>query len=241
MKIRILAIETATDVCSVAVWSETGLIGKTNIYLPKEHARLLPPIAEKLLSLLQLAPTDITAVAVSDGPGSYTGLRIGSSVAKGICMGLNIPLVAIPTHLGLAAQLKPLAAQLPDAKIIPLIDARRMEVYAAVYDSELNCLSPPTPEIITEHSFEHWSGTLLFAGTGSAKTQPLLQRPNRLFFNHIVCDAQTIAELGYAAIQAGKVSDWKQYEPFYLKEVAINTTKRSTFPQNQHPIDTSVH
>ena len=160
------------------------------------------------------------AVCVSAGPGSYTGLRIGVSSAKGLCYGYGIPLLSVPTLFSMAAHYY---AKHPEYQglVCPMIDARRMECYTMVVDSQLNVLRDTQAEVITEGCYDHWlnRGEVMFIGDGAAKTRPLLGiHPNARYDDTFVVSATGLARLAEERLAQGKVEDVAYFEPFYLKD-----------------------
>ena len=223
-----LVLETATDVCSLALCEGPRLLAALDLHLPRAHGALLAPAIEQLLGWAGLAPPALAAVAVSAGPGSYTGLRIGLATAKGLCFALGLPLVAVPTLAGLAAQAAPLAQALPDAaraRIVPLLDARRREVYVAHYDAQGRALAPAQAHILTEESFlaELAAGPVLFVGAAAAKLAglPAARHPQALLLPELAPSARALGPLAAARLAAGQVEDLAGFEPLYLKPVHI--------------------
>lgn len=225
----ILHIETSTTVCSVAI-SEEG----QNIFVKEEfqgpsHATLLGGFVDEALSLIDSRAIPLDAVAVSCGPGSYTGLRIGVSMAKGICYGRDIPLIGIPTLEVLAVPVL-LHHDLPDdALICPMIDARRMEVYAAIYDRALNVRRKTSADIIDENAYigflnEH---PVYFFGNGADKCREKITHPNAHFIDHIHPLAAMMSPLAEKAMANGTFEDVAYFEPFYLKEFIATVPKQS--------------
>ena len=202
----ILGIETSTDACSSAVLRGGQVLASRLHATGSEHARELPLMVEELLNETKDFP--IEAVAVSEGPGSYTGLRIGASVAKGLAYGLNVPLMAVPTLQIMAAQV---ASQVGDGLLCPMIDARRMEVYNAFYSPKLEEVVPVAATIVDEQSFAEQleAGKVYFFGNGAAKCRSVIRHANAVFLEGIVPDA--------AWIRGGKIVDTAYWEPFYLK------------------------
>lgn len=224
----ILHIETSTTVCSVAV-SENG----DNIFVKEEyqgpsHATLLGGFVDEALSLIDSHAIPLDAVAVSCGPGSYTGLRIGVSMAKGICYGRDVPLIGIPTLKVLTVPVL-LKHELPDdALICPMIDARRMEVYAAVYDRALNVKRETSADIIDEHSYLEFleQQPVYFFGNGAEKCKEKITHPNAHFIDHIHPLAQMMFPLAEQAVANNMYEDVAYFEPFYLKEFVATTPKK---------------
>ena len=187
----ILCIETSTSVCSAAVCKDGSLIKQCINYEGSNHARLLPMYIEELLSFAREQHLSIDAVALSEGPGSYTGLRIGASTAKGLCYGLNVPLIPVPTLEVLCE-----ASGVKQGRLIPMIDARRMEVYTMM-DGE-------TKAVVVENEDSLYAGDeeVYYFGDGAAKCQPVLTKPNWHYIPDIVPEAQYVGALA----ESGK---WK--------------------------------
>ena len=225
----ILHIETSTSACSVAV-SEDGqnVFNKEDLNGPS-HAALLGVFIDEALSFADSHAMPIDAVAVSCGPGSYTGLRIGVSMAKGVCYGRNIPLIGLPT---LKVQCVPVLLyhdELPeDALLCPMIDARRMEVYTAVYDLPLNTLVPPTPLILEADSYGKWleRGEVLFFGNGSDKAREVIKHPNARFIDGVVPLATDMLPLADQAFRNGDFLDLAYSTPTYLKDFQATKPKK---------------
>lgn len=227
----ILALETATGIGSIAVFSEEKLIGSMEIRQDKSQARLLTPMIRDLLANLGLAPADLAAVAVAKGPGSYTGLRVGVSTAKGLCMALDKPLLSISSLEALAWQVQEAATQL-DAWICPMIDARRMEVYCEIFDSHMQLQEPVQAKIIEADAFEALLSArkALFLGDGAAKCQPVLGHiPNALFFSETLSAAASMGKSIYRKYQAADFEDLTTFEPFYLKDFVATKSKKNIF------------
>jgi len=226
----ILAIETSSPICSIALHKvEDGrLLGQSELRLEKSHSTHLTVLIEQLLANTGQTLRDLAAVAVSDGPGSYTGLRIGAAAAKGLCFALDIPLLAVGTLPALAHQV---AARTPRAEswlYCPMLDARRQEVYTALYHADGRPELLPTnlvldADSLAEHLAHH---SLLFFGSGAAKFQPLVAaNPNAAFLSDVQPSAISTGELALGAYQRQEFQDVAYYEPFYLKEVYTTTPK----------------
>ena len=203
----ILCIETSTSVCSAAVCKDGSLIKQCINYEGSNHARLLPMYIEELLSFAREQHLSIDAVALSEGPGSYTGLRIGASTAKGLCYGLNVPLIPVPTLEVLCE-----ASGVKQGRLIPMIDARRMEVYTMM-DGE-------TKAVVVENEDSLYAGDeeVYYFGDGAAKCQPVLTKPNWHYIPDIVPEAQYVGALAESGKRKVESVDLAYYEPFYLKE-----------------------
>lgn len=224
----ILHIETSTQVCSVAL-SEDGqcIFSKTDFEGPS-HAVTLGVYVDEALSFADSHAIPLDAVAVSCGPGSYTGLRIGVSMAKGICCGRNLPLIGIPTPEVMCVPLL-LDEELPeDALLCPMIDARRMEVYAALYDRALHPVREIEAVIIDESSYEDYlnRGPVYFFGNGAAKCKEKILHPNARFVEDIHPLAKWMFPLAEKAFARGDFKDVAYFEPFYLKEFVASKPKK---------------
>lgn len=210
----ILCIETSTSVCSAAVCKDGSLIKQCIHYEGSNHARLLPLYIEELLSFAREQHLSIDAVALSEGPGSYTGLRIGASTAKGLCYGLNVPLIPVPTLEVLceAARKRLTISDEGLAVMIPMIDARRMEVYTII-DGE-------TKAVVIDNEDSLYAGgkEVYYFGDGAAKCQSVFTKPNWHFIPDIVPEAQYVGVLAETLDIRHQKSDLAYYEPFYLKE-----------------------
>lgn len=224
----ILHIETSTEACSVAV-SEDGMtvFNEEDLKGPS-HAVQLGVFVDEALSFVDSRAMPIDAVAVSCGPGSYTGLRIGVSMAKGICYGRSVPLIALPTLQVMCVPVL-LYQDLPeDALLCPMIDARRMEVYAAVYDRALNVKRETAADIVDEHSYLEFldKGPVYFFGNGSAKCREKITHPNAHFIEEMRPLAKWMFPLAEKAFLKGDFKDVAYFEPFYLKEFVASRPKK---------------
>ena len=222
----ILNIETATERCSVAIGKDGNLLVEKTSEEQYSHAAKLTLLIEQCLSSVKLELADLDAVAVSSGPGSYTGLRIGSSTAKGICYALDKPLIAISTlhSLAWASILK--EAKAP-AVYIPMIDARRMEVYAEGYDESCSTTFSSRPVVVDENSFSDIleSGrSIVLSGNGSDKCKEVLKHP-QIKYQEIYCSASHLIPLAEKAFQQGQLADLAYFAPSYLKKPNITTPK----------------
>jgi tRNA threonylcarbamoyladenosine biosynthesis protein TsaB len=218
----ILNIDTAVDIASVCLAKDGEALQLTTNENQKDHAAWLHSAIEEMLRINKLTMKDISGVAVSIGPGSYTGLRVGLSTAKGICYAMDIPLITISTLEMMAYSVKDEAVDL----ICPLIDARRMELFAAVYNKVLQPLIAPQIMIINENSFagllaEH---KILFSGNGSKKLQAIISNSNALFTN-TPGNASHLAALSYNHFCKKEFADLAYTEPLYLKEFYSNPRK----------------
>jgi tRNA threonylcarbamoyladenosine biosynthesis protein TsaB len=214
----ILSIETSTSVCSVALHENGKLISVVEIHQEFSHASKLGLLVDQVLNLGDLKIEEISAVAVSSGPGSYTGLRIGISLAKGLCYALNIPLIAVPTLQVLAAKVSHI--NFADSFLCPMIDARRMEVYCQVMDFNLNEIEPVKPIIIDEKSFEKYLRIkpVIFFGNGSMKCRDVLIQSNAKFLSDIHPSAVQLGPLAFEKFRRDETEDVDLFVPYYLKE-----------------------
>lgn len=219
----ILNIETATKNCSVALAKEgQTILCKEIAEEGYSHAEQLHVFIETTLQEAGIRFQDLNAVAVSQGPGSYTGLRIGVSAAKGLCFTLNIPLIAVDTLQVLASQ-----AKVTDGFIIPMIDARRMEVYSAIFNSKLEKQRQIQAEVITENSFETISETVYFVGDCANKCQPVLVKSNFIFLNEVKYpSAKDMSAMSFSKFHNCEFEDLAYFEPYYLKDFMITTSKK---------------
>ena len=221
---RILLLETSTESCSVALCEGTSLRCGRHTDTPKLQSSLLAPFVDEVLREAGLKAAECDAVAVSEGPGSYTGLRVGVSTAKGLCFGAGIPLLAVNT-LRILAQKGLGQADL----IVPMIDARRMEVYSALFDGHtLAPLSGTEAVVLDENSYAESlaKGSVLFIGNCVEKFRPLVTSPNARF--QTCCpDAESMIPAALEAWQKKEFKDVAYFEPFYLKEFVAGISTRS--------------
>ncbi len=224
----ILHIETSTSVCSVSV-SEDGMsVFSKEDYNGPSHAVSLGVFVDEALALVDSHAMMLDAVAVSCGPGSYTGLRIGVSMAKGVCYGRNIPLIGLPTLEVLSVPVL-LYHDLPDnALLCPMIDARRMEVYAAIYDRALHIKREISADIVDENSYLNFLDEypVYFFGNGAEKCKDKINHPNAYFIDNIHPLAKMMFPLAEKAMANGEFKDVAYFEPFYLKEFVATKPKR---------------
>jgi tRNA threonylcarbamoyladenosine biosynthesis protein TsaB len=228
----ILCIETATQVCSVALSDNGTTMALEESSARNAHSSVITLFIEKVLAQAGKRFQDLDAVAVSEGPGSYTGLRIGVATAKGICYATGKPLIAVGTLQALSNEMKEiyLKNRKEDKPVlfVPMIDARRMEVYCAVYDMNGKEVRPPSAEIITENSFaDLFAGNfLVFAGDGAAKCKSLLEQNTGAYFpEDLNASAKFICELAEEKFISGKFEDTAYFEPFYLKDFVAGKPK----------------
>jgi tRNA threonylcarbamoyladenosine biosynthesis protein TsaB len=218
----ILNIETSTRNCSVSVARNGQVISIREVAEQGySHAEKLHVFIEEVLHEANITYADLSAVAVSQGPGSYTGLRIGVSAAKGFCFALDIPLIAVDTLQALASQLS-----ITDGVIVPMLDARRMEVYSAVYDVNYSIIREVRAEIITENSLAEYDGRVYIIGDCQNKCQPVLNRNNIKYCVDVVFpSAKEMALLSFEKFQQQDFVDVAYFEPYYLKDFLILTKK----------------
>jgi tRNA threonylcarbamoyladenosine biosynthesis protein TsaB len=239
---RILLIETATEVCSAAIAVDGVIVAIAEELQAPSHATLLTLQIDDCVRRAGIDLAALDAIAVSRGPGSYTALRVGASVAKGLCYALDKPLIAVDTlqALAWASQNAPVAySQVPESRIfIPMLDARRQEVWLAVYDALLNAIAPEQPLIIENNSFENLICQLLpdaanavfvISGNGSEKIKnvPL---PEKTVFSEVKkCSASHLAALSEQIFQRSDFQDVAYFEPFYMKAPNITTPSKAPF------------
>ncbi len=215
----ILSIETSTKICSVALHNQGVLLAESTLYVDKSHSEKLAILIKNLLSYAEITTKDLTAIAIASGPGSYTGLRIGTSTAKGLCYALSIPLIAINT---LEAMAQGVASTLTkEALLCPMLDARRMEVYSMLVDGNLKVISKTEAKIIDKHSFEEElkNNKIIFFGNGAAKCQPIIEgNSNAIFVNITSISAVHVGQLAWQKFKNKNAEDLAYFEPEYLKE-----------------------
>ena len=228
----ILCIETGTDICSVGIAREGEIVSMLESDEGRDHARKVGVFVDELLRSTGIAPDEIDAVAVGMGPGSYTGLRIGVSFAKGLCYGLQKPLIAIGSLDALTAVAREeFEAGIIDVeewdkvRLCPMVDARRMEVYAQVFDSCGEPLSQVAAEVVTEESFAEWrkDGHFVIFGNGAAKCAEVLEDATLI---NVAPSVRGIAPLAQKAFDEGRFEDIAYFEPFYLKDFVVTTSKK---------------
>lgn len=228
----ILCIETGTDICSVGIARDGELVSLRESDEGRDHAKKVAVFVDELLSETGISPDELDAVAVGMGPGSYTGLRIGVSFAKGLCYGLQIPLLAI----GSLAALTEVAIEdneagildvesWDDAILCPMVDARRMEVYTQLFDSRGVPQSDVKAEVVTEESFAdvRRERQLVIFGNGAAKCCELLSDAT---YVNITPSARGLARLAQQRLDEGRVEDIAYFEPFYLKDFVVIPSKK---------------
>ena len=222
----ILQIETATQVCSVALSDNGNTIALKELQARNIHASSLTLFIQDVMAEANLQYQDLDAIAVSKGPGSYTGLRIGVSTAKGLCYALDKPLIGINT---LDMMAKGYIEQHTgfEGLICPMIDARRMEVFTAIYDHQLNQTEPVNAKIVDGESFTGLLSDfpIAFIGDGAEKCKEVIPTGNALFSIDNYNSAANMSKLAQSAYAAGKFEDVAYFEPFYLKDFVLTTPK----------------
>lgn len=228
----ILCIETGTDICSVGIARDGELVSLRESAEGRDHAKHVGVFVDELLRETGIAPDELDAVAVGMGPGSYTGLRIGVSFAKGLCYGLQIPLVAIESLDALAeVAIEDNEAGILDveawgeALLCPMVDARRMEVYTRLYNAKGEPQSDVKAEIIDANSFASVRATkqLVIFGNGAAKCREVLSDATYI---NVAPSARGLARLAEQRLQAGQTEDIAYFEPFYLKDFVVIPSKK---------------
>ena len=223
--VYILNIETATKNCSVSISRNGELLAVKELNNGNySHAEVLHPFINDVLKEANIPFENLHAIAVSKGPGSYTGLRIGVSAAKGLCFALNIPLISINTLHSLAYSIS-----IEDGMIIPMLDARRMEVYSAIFDADYNQFREIKAEIIDENSFvnELEKANVYFLGDGAEKCKSLITHKNAVFIDAQFPSAKEMCALAYNKYKKNDIEDVAYFEPFYLKDfIAVPQKKK---------------
>ncbi|MCP4522579.1 MAG: tRNA (adenosine(37)-N6)-threonylcarbamoyltransferase complex dimerization subunit type 1 TsaB [Cytophagales bacterium] len=220
---KILSIETSTPICSIAIHQEGILLDYQDLNGEKSHSEQLTLMIEDLLKKHNMTFQDLSAIAVSSGPGSYTGLRIGTSTAKGLCFALDIPLISVSTLEAIAYQVED-----SNALICPLLDARRMEVYCMLLDKEHKALDKPYAKIIDESSFaeELSQQEIIFVGNATEKCVEVIQHENAIFRNNVLPSARSMGKIAFEKYTKETFEDVAYFEPFYLKAPNITTPKK---------------
>ena len=232
----ILAIETGTDICSVGIAKDGELLSLRESDEGRDHARKVGVFVDELLRETDIAPDELDAVAVGKGPGSYTGLRIGVSFAKGLCYGLQKPLVAVGSLDALAEVAREdyeagiLAVDdWSNALLCPMVDARRMEVYAQVFDAEGRPQSEVSAEVVDAGSFAAFRGQgrpFVIFGSGARKCAGILSAAVCV---EVTPSARGLARLAQQALDEGRTEDIAYFEPFYLKDFVVTTSRKKLF------------
>jgi tRNA threonylcarbamoyladenosine biosynthesis protein TsaB len=221
----ILSLETSTSSCSAALHLDGKLVSGRELHEPQLAASQLAVLISEVLAEAGVVPKQIAAVAVSAGPGSYTGLRIAVATAKGFCYPTSTPLIAVNSLLLLASQVREQAG--PTDMLCPMIDARRMEVYTMLLNRNLDEIEPIVARIIDESSYREVlsKSRVLFFGTGSDKCRDAIRHANAHFISGIVPTALKLGDLAEARFRAGRFEDVATFEPLYLKDFLIRKPK----------------
>lgn len=224
----ILHIETSTQVCSVAVSEDSHVIFQLEDHSGPNHAERLGSMVDEALSFTDNHAIPFDAVAVSCGPGSYTGLRIGVSMAKGICYGRNLKLIAVPTLelMCVPVLLREMVEE--NALLCPMIDARRMEVYAGIYDRALKEVRPVGADVVDAETYKQWldERPVYFFGNGAAKCMETINHPNAHLIEGVEPLAKWMQPLAERRLLNGQVEDVAYFEPFYLKDYVAKMPKK---------------
>ena len=228
---RIILIETSTALCSAALAEDGRIVSYVESGTPRAQASLTAPFVKQVLDELGLAVGDCDAVCVGKGPGSYTGLRVGVSTAKGLCFGAGIPLIVVGTLDTLVYQATG-EGLLPDGcrYVVPMVDARRMEVYTAVFTPDGRQLTETRPQVIESGDFADLlaEGPVLFIGDGAGKCREALAHPNA-YFAQCCPKASAMLRPAFAAFAASHFEDTAYFEPFYLKEFIATVPRKKLF------------
>ncbi len=221
----ILSIETATPVCSCALSRDGEILLSRENRDGQLHAALLGVFVNEIMEYIRQNRLSLDAVAVSSGPGSYTGLRIGVSEAKGLSYGLGIPMIAIPTAKVMASMM--IGRQDAGVLLCPMIDARRMEVYATIFDNSLNIVRETKADIVESGSYARLleKHKIAFFGNGAEKCKEVITHPNAIFIDEVSPLATGMLPLTEEAFAAGNFVDSAYFEPFYLKEFVATVPK----------------
>jgi len=223
----ILQIETATTVCSVALARDSEVVAYKQLDERNIHAEIITLFIEELITTAAIKYNDLDAIAVSCGPGSYTGLRIGVSTAKGLCFALDKPLIAVETLTAMAQGVIDTKAY-SNRLLCPMIDARRMEVYTAVFDTTGNRIMPTSAEIIDENSFADLlkDHKILFFGDGAEKCKDVLgENSNAMFLPGFTNSATHLTQQAFEKFNRKDFEDVAYFEPYYLKDFIAGTKK----------------
>jgi tRNA threonylcarbamoyladenosine biosynthesis protein TsaB len=231
----ILSIETSTNVGSVALHKAGVLLSNVEIYTQYSHSEKLTLLIEQVIQNANINTQEIEAIAISQGPGSYTGLRIGVATCKGLCFALDKPLLSVSTLASMSKSLNAyLDLQEEETWLCPMLDARRMEVYCALYDKNNQLQMPITAKIIDENSFEDVlkDKKIIFFGNGAKKCKEILEyQKNALFITDDLYEAplaKNMGELAYQSFLDKDFQDIAYFEPFYLKDFVVTQPKNKS-------------
>lgn len=234
----ILNLESSTEICSASLSRDGKVIDLIENDEGQNHARLLSVFVDELMNRNKIAFKELNAVAVSKGPGSYTGLRIGVSLSKGICYANQIPLIAVSPLQAMSSHVittlkDDLITNDENVLFCPMIDARRMEVYTALFNQSNQEIEPISAKVIDNSSFSTYldNHKILFFGNGSAKCKDKINHPNALFIDQIKTSAQFMCLLAQEAYENKQFEDVAYFEPFYLKDFIAGIPKKNILKQ----------
>lgn len=223
----LLHIDTATAIGSVSISKDGKLLQEKMSMQQRGHASVIVPFIEGMIQNLDIEFNQIDAVVISGGPGSYTGLRVATSTAKGLCYAWNLPLIAISTLKMMASGMKAEYSGEEDVVYCPMIDARRQEVFWAMYDADMNEIVAPEAAILEADFLERFGDEkLLIGGTGQRKANEILKNENNLLFSDYECKSSHLIPLAEKAFAEKDFEDVAYFEPFYLKSVYLPNAKK---------------
>lgn len=224
----ILSIETSTRICSVAIYRKEQLLTSAEVHIEQAHGAKLALLINDSAKFAGIALKDLDAVAISSGPGSYTGLRIGTSTAKGLCFALGIPLISVNTLKLMAFQMSMNANVDQGTLLCPMIDARRMEVYCLVTDQNLSEIQPMAPKVIDESSFTDLlvNKKIIFFGDGAAKCKSIIASKNAVFIENLYPQALAVGAIAYQKFYQAVFDSIVDFEPAYLKDFQVKPAVR---------------
>jgi tRNA threonylcarbamoyladenosine biosynthesis protein TsaB len=223
----LLSLETSSTSCSAAIHDKGRLLAVSEIHEEHAHGAKLASLIKQVVEEGRVSLEQVAGICISSGPGSYTGLRIGTSTAKGLCYSLGIPLISVDSLSAMA--FGAMKSHSEKALYCPMLDARRMEVYCAVFSSELEFVRPVQAKVIEAGAFRELmdEARVVFFGNGSAKCRHLLEHPNAVFLENIIPSAREVGELGWRRFEQGIFEDLVHFEPIYLKEFLIKKPVKS--------------
>ena len=226
---NLLLIETADEVCSVGLSADDKLIHSEEVIEKNAHSRLINTLIETLLQKSNLSFSDISAIAVSKGPGSYTGLRIGTATAKAFCYALKIPLISVNTLQSLATNFIDSNSVSDETFLMPMLDARRMEVYTALYNSQIIEVMPTTALVLSDESINDWTENrkVVLFGNGAKKCEDLISGMKNIFIiKNISPSVSGMVSEATKLFMNKQFEDIVDFEPFYLKDFMTTTPKK---------------
>ena len=229
----VVCIETATNLCSVALCSSSEVISVKESSDSRSHASMLTVLIDEILKENKIRIMDLEAVAVGKGPGSYTGLRIGVSVAKGLAFAASIPLIGVETtvsmYWGMEQRINSITGDRKNTLLCPMIDARRMEVYYAIYDHAGKVVKEIAAEVITEKTFAEIpaASAIIFFGDGASKCREVIKRDNAYFEDDFRISASQMQKPVYQAVAGRHFEDVAYFEPFYLKDFITSIPRKN--------------